>query len=456
MDLQGKKALVVGLARTGLAVVRFLAAQGARVKISEAKGAKELGPILGELGGLDVEWELGGHTVPFFMDAELIVVSPGVPLEIEPLVQARRRGIPLLSELELSFRLLRRPLIAITGTNGKTTTTTLVGEMLRASGKTAFVGGNIGRPLLHFAAAGQIEEWAVAEVSSFQLEAVADFRPAVGVLLNITEDHLDRHGDFSSYIRAKGRLFENQQPEDFAVLNADDPLVFPFPRELRSKVVLFSARRPVPVGSFLQDGAIIFRGADGQRELFPLDRLRIRGAHNLENLMAALAVAKILGCPREALQEVMEGFRGLEHRLEWAGDFRGVGYYNDSKGTNVGAVVKSLLSFTAPIWLIAGGKDKGGSYDPLRQPVAERVKGLALLGEARERMCAALGELTETVKVDSLEEAVRWASARAKPGEIVLLSPACSSFDMFKNYEERGERFKELVGELEKTGPLYV
>jgi UDP-N-acetylmuramoylalanine--D-glutamate ligase len=445
MELKGKKVLVVGLARTGIAAARFLAEKGARVKISEAKGATELSAALAALQDLSLEKELGGHTLPFFLESDLIIVSPGVPMDLNPLTAARDKGIPILSEVELAFRFLRRPLIGITGTNGKTTTTTLIGEFLRASGRSAFVGGNIGNPLIGYVASGQKEEWAVAEISSFQLEWIEFFRPHVSVLLNLTEDHLDRYPNFAEYCWAKGRIFENQKKEDYAVLSADDPLVLPYAKRVLPRVFFFSREKAVSRGCFLDGQRIIYLGEDGKKESFDVSRLQIRGAHNLENLMAAIAVGRICGCSREAIQKVMESFRGLEHRLELVREWNGVKFFNDSKGTNVGSVVKSLISFEEPVWLIAGGKDKGGDYGPLRELIQERVKGMALIGEAKDRISAALGMLTETVKFGSLEEAVHWAAAKAAPGDIVLLSPACSSYDMFANYQERGKRFKAIV-----------
>jgi len=450
MELKGKKVLVVGLARTGVATALFLYGQGAKVKISEAKSAAELAENIRALTPLPVEYEFNGHTESFFLEAELIVVSPGVPLDIRPLIQARAKGIPVISEIELAFWFLRRPLMAITGTNGKTTTTTLIGQMLKAQRQEGVVGGNIGDPLVEFISGPQEEEWVVAEISSFQLEGIVNFRPHLAVLLNITEDHLDRYPNFPEYIQAKGKIFQNQKKEDYAVLNADESLTFQFAHQIESQVVLFSSQRAVPWGCFLTPEAIYYQGKDGGKEKFGLERLQIRGAHNLENIMAAVAVGKICGCPSAILQKVIEEFPGLEHRLEWVRDIDGVSFFNDSKGTNVGSVVKSLMSFRQPVWLIAGGRDKGGDYGPLKKIISDRVKGMALIGEARQRMFDDLGRLTETVLCNSLEEAVGWAKAKASPGEVVLLSPACSSFDMFANYQERGKRFKSIVQDLEK------
>ncbi|MGC8808657.1 MAG: UDP-N-acetylmuramoyl-L-alanine--D-glutamate ligase [bacterium] len=448
MDLKGKKVLVVGLARTGLALIKFLKSQGAQVYVSEMKEAQELAAEHKYLTNEGIIAEFGGHSVPFFLQAELIVVSPGVPLNLEPLRRAQEKGIPVLSEIEIAFQFLKKPLLAVTGTNGKTTTTTLIGQICQAAGKKVFVGGNIGTPLIAFVCGPQQEEWVIAEISSFQLEGIREFRPHIAVLLNISEDHLDRYANFQDYILAKKKIFQNQRQEDFAVLNADDPLTFQFAHQVKAEVFLFSAQRSVPVGCFLEKGALIYQGADGQKERFSLANLKLKGAHNLENIMAAITATKICGCPAGAIQQVLNEFSGLEHRLEWVGEIKGVKFFNDSKGTNVGAVIKSLMSFQEPIMLIAGGKDKGGDYAPLRELIARKVKGLALIGEAQERMYSAWGKLTDTACFNTLEEAVLWSFSKAAPGDVVLLSPACSSFDMFKNYQERGQRFKEIVGRL--------
>lgn len=448
MELKGKRVLVVGLAKTGLALIHFLINQRAKILVSERKGAEEFKKIQESLSGLEIDWEFGGHSLPFFLKAELIVVSPGVPLNTEPLPKAQKQGLPIVSEVELAYWFLKKPLIAITGTNGKTTTTTLVGQMLQSSQKEVFVGGNIGVPLIDFVAGPQRAEWVVAEISSFQLEAIRKFRPHIAALLNISEDHLDRYANFQEYIAAKAKIFTNQQKEDYAVLNADDPLTFKLAATLPSNVFLFSTQRSVPLGCFLEDGAIIFRGEEGAKERFSLRNLKVKGAHNLENLMAAIIVSRICGCPSLAIQQVINDFPGLEHRMELVGEIKGVKFFNDSKGTNVGAVIKSLMSFEEPIILIAGGKDKGGDYAPLRSLIAAKVKGLALIGEAQGRMEQALGGLTKTVCLATLEEAVAWAFTQATAGDVILLSPACSSFDMFANYQERGQRFKEIVRQL--------
>ncbi|HSR11908.1 MAG TPA: UDP-N-acetylmuramoyl-L-alanine--D-glutamate ligase, partial [Thermodesulfobacteriota bacterium] len=309
-------------------------------------------------------------------------------------------------------------------------------------------GGNIGNPLINFAAGAQEEDWAVVEMSSFQLEGIEQFRPRVSVLLNITEDHLDRYASFADYGRAKERIFLNQGKEDFAVLNADDPLTFRLAERLTPRVVLFSSGRAVPWGCRLEKRAIVFRGAEGKEERFDLAKIKIRGAHNLENFMAAVAASRTCGASPEDVQKVIDTFEGIEHRLEFVRDVGGVKFFNDSKGTNVGSVVKSLQGFDEPVWLIAGGRDKEGSYSPLNELVAEKVKGMALIGEAKDRIFAALGGLTEAVKVGTLEEAVRWCFSKAKRGDVVLLSPACASYDMFLNYQDRGRQFKEIVGKL--------
>lgn len=444
MDLKGKKVLVVGLARTGRECACFLASHGAGVWLSDRRSARELKEEMEKLAGLALEYRLGGEDRRWLDGMDLVVPSPGVPATNPLLEEAVTRGIEVTSEVELAYRFLRSPLIAITGTNGKSTTTTLVGEILTAHGAKVFVGGNIGAPLIGFI--GGDWEWGVVEISSFQLEWTRRFRPRIAVLLNVTEDHLDRHATFADYCRAKERIFQAQSEEDWAVVNRDDPLVWAMRQRLQSRVLSFGFTE-VPEGVFAAENELVWR-LGRHEERFPLGRVKIRGVHNLENMMAAIAVAKAAGVPAPVIQQTLEHFAGLPHRLEFVREKDGVRYYNDSKGTNVGAVVKSLASFPAPVILIAGGVDKGGDYGALQAGIRQRVKRLILFGAAKQTIAAALGHLSDTVLVADLPAAVRDALEHARPGDVVLLSPACSSFDMFRNYAERGDLFKSLVRAL--------
>jgi len=447
MELIDKKILVVGLARTGAATARLLAERGARVTVSDNRVRGALADFLAMLSDLEITYEFGGHGDETFTSADLIVVSPGVPMNIAPLELARKRNVPVISEIELAYAFLDAPIAAITGTNGKTTTTSLTGAIFRSCGFKTFVGGNIGNPLIELVASGEAVDRVVAEISSFQLEGIVNFRPRVAVLLNITEDHLDRYASYREYIAAKLRIFANQTGDDFAILNIDDPLVANCAGTLAARVVPMSRLKPLEQGISCREGVITFAW-DGRVERFPTDSFKLRGVHNIDNCMAALATTLLLGCPAASALAAVEGFSGLPHRMEFVATVNGVDYYNDSKGTNVGSVVKSLESFPGKVTLIAGGKDKGGEYAPLAELVRERVNHLILLGEARERIRDALGQLTDTVLVGSLEEAVREAHRLAEAGDVVLFSPACSSFDMFRNYEVRGECFVSAVREL--------
>jgi len=444
MEIKGKKVLVLGLARTGRECARFLAQRGASVQVTDVRSEEELKQEMETLAALPIRYFLGGEDPDWLEGVDIIVPSPGVPAENVLLKEGSRRGIKILSEIEFACRFLRAPLVAITGTNGKSTTTTLVGEMLKASGGKVFVGGNIGTPLIGFV--GGDWEWGVVEVSSFQLEWIEEFRPRISVLLNLTEDHLDRYPNFRAYCQAKQRIFEAQDANDIAILGRDDRLVWEMRKRIRARVVSFGFSE-VDDGVFVAAREMIWR--DGSREeKFPLSRVKIQGVHNVENMMAAIAAAKSAGVSASAIQKVLEDFPGLEHRLEFVREKDGVRYYNDSKGTNVGAVVKSLASFSDPVILLAGGVDKGGDYGILRQEIRQKVRRLVLFGEAQEIIARALGDLTETVIVENLEAAVGDAFAHARAGEVVLLSPACSSFDMFRDYAERGQVFKSLVQAL--------
>lgn len=443
MNVVDKHILVVGLARTGIAVTRFLARSGARVTVTDLRTAETLAAALDELAGLSVDYVLGRHDEGDFTAAELIVVSPGVPQDSPYLAAARRAGREVITEIELAARFITAPLAAITGTNGKTTTTTLTGEIFRGCGFQTFVGGNIGNPLIELVESGEAAERVVVEISSFQLEWIKEFHPRVAVLLNLTEDHLDRYATFDEYIAAKMRIFENQDADDYAVLNLDDPLVASLAAGLKATVFPMSQEREFAEGIFCREETIVFRHV-GREERFPTDRFKLPGVHNIDNIMASLAVALLLGCDAPQALAAVEGFAGLPHRMEFVRELDGVRYYEDSKATNVGSVEKALASFTA-ITLIAGGKDKGGSYAPLEALVRERVEHLILIGEAKERMARELGSLTDTRLCTTLEEAVTLAADLAGPGGVVLFSPACSSFDMFRDYAERAERFKAAV-----------
>jgi UDP-N-acetylmuramoylalanine--D-glutamate ligase len=444
MELTGKKFWVVGLARTGTACARFLAERGARVAVSDLRPEAELESELKSLAGLTISYFFGAEKRGWLDGVDCVIPSPGVPAE-NPLVgEARARKIPVLSEIELAYRFFGAPLVAITGTNGKSTTTTLIGEMMKAGGRRVFLGGNLGTPFI--AAVSAEWDWGVLEISSFQLEWIEKFAPRIAALLNVTEDHLDRYAGFDSYRRAKERIFAAQAGHDFAVLNRDDPWVWALEKQVKAQVTSFGFSE-VPEGVFAQGDQIVWRHGASE-ETFPLARVKIPGVHNIENMMAAIAAAKLAGIGREPIQQTLDTFPGLEHRLELVRERDGVRYYNDSKGTNVGAVVKSLAGFSAPVILIAGGVDKGGDYGPLASGIKRTVRRLVLFGAAKNVIAAALGHLTETVIVDNLADAVRDSAAAARAGDVVLLSPACSSFDQFRNYAERGKNFKTLVGSL--------
>jgi len=446
MELRGKRILVVGLARTGVAVARFLVSQGAEVTVTDMKTESELADFLGELSGLPLNLELGRHVPHTFLMADLIVVSPGVPLDILPLKMARAQRRTIVSEIELAGRFISAPVIAITGTNGKTTTTTLVGEIFRKCGFATFVGGNIGNPLIELAEGNETVERVVVELSSFQLEGIECFRPKVAVLLNISEDHLDRYASYQEYIDAKVRIFMNQTADDFAILNLDDPLVARLADSLTGRVVWMSQKQELQEGIFLVGDRIVYRWA-GAEEVFPTAAFQLKGVHNIENIMAALAATLLAGCSPDCAGEAVACFRGLPHRMELVRTVNGIPWYEDSKATNVGSVEKALASFEQ-ITLIAGGKDKGGSYAPLADLVNRRVRHLVLIGEAKERIARELGDLTDTRMATTLDDAVKQAAMMTEPGGVVLFSPACSSFDMFRDYEDRANQFRKLVMDL--------
>jgi UDP-N-acetylmuramoylalanine--D-glutamate ligase len=446
--INGKRIVVVGMARTGMAAAAFLAQRGAAIMVSEVKTEGELGDSPQQLRSLGAEVEMGGHSPETFLSGDLIVLSPGVDPTIPPLGQARAKGIPIVSEVELASWFLSPPLIAVTGTNGKSTTTALIGHILSEWGKRAFVGGNIGTPLTEYLLQKAEADYIVAEISSFQLEAISSFRPWIALLLNLGEDHLDRHPTLSSYAAIKARIFLNQGPKDWAVVNWDDATVRSLIPQIRAQILPFGCSGNGGQGVWLEgNSTIVCRGRE-REEQFSLERVRIRGMHNRENIMAAIGTAAICGVPQEAIQRSLESFEGLEHRLERVGQWNGVSVYNDSKATNVASTLRALLSLDEPIILLAGGRDKGGDYSILRKPIKERAKALILMGEAKEKMQKAFQDLLPCHLVEGMEEGVRMAWDLAQEGDVILLSPACSSFDMFEDYQGRGRTFKEIVLKL--------
>jgi UDP-N-acetylmuramoylalanine--D-glutamate ligase len=444
-DFSGQQIVVVGAGRTGLALCDYFLARGGKVILSDRRSEEELA-VAPELRAKTVALDLGGHSEGVFTAADLVVVSPGIPLSVPAIRAAAGRGIRVVGEIEIAAAELRAPLIAITGTNGKSTTTSVAGEIFRAWGKRTFVGGNLGTPLIE-ATLDSDWDYLVAELSSFQLEAIETFRPRYGMLLNLSADHLDRYPDMAAYVAAKLRLFENMRAPDVAILNAGDAEVVAAVRAIAARKVWFDSTAVLEQGMGFAAGQLVWRH-DGREERFPAAELRLQGAHNLENVMAALIPALLEGCPPQLAWQAACAFTGLPHRMVAVRVLDGVTWYNDSKGTNVGSVVKSLAGLAAPVTLIAGGKDKGGDYAPLAELVREKVACLVLIGQAAERIAAELGHLTRTLRAASLPEAVRLAREETPAGGAVLLSPGCSSFDMFKSYEERGEVFTRAVLEL--------
>ncbi len=447
-DLSGKRVLVVGLARTGVAASLFSAGHGATVTATDAKPEAAMQETASRLRAAGVQLALGAHEPELFLAQDLIVVSPGVPANLPALERARAKGVPVWSEIELAWRFLRGKLVAITGSNGKTTTTSLVAHILKTAGIATLVGGNIGVPLLDLAGSSTDASVTVAEVSSFQLETIQEFRPEIGVLLNLTPDHLDRHESFEAYAAAKMRLFENQLDRDAAVLNADDPEIT---RRMPSRghIYWFSRQKRVAEGAFVRDGEIVFRADGSETVVARRGDITLRGEHNLENVLAACAASYLAGAPAPAISTGVKTFRAVEHRLEFVAQVAGVQFYNDSKATNVDATLKAIEAFPGPLLVILGGKDKGSPYTPLIEPLRQRARLAILIGAAAGKIAADIGGAVAIEHAGTLDHAVTLAAQRAKPGDVVLLAPACASFDQFENYEQRGRVFKELVARLE-------
>ncbi|MFA5181406.1 MAG: UDP-N-acetylmuramoyl-L-alanine--D-glutamate ligase [Syntrophales bacterium] len=438
MDLRGKNIAVIGLAKTGLATAEFLLHRGARVVVTDERPVPPLGDNLQAA-------RIAPHDPGILKGVELVIPSPGVPPTNPILLEAVRQGIPVWSEIELAARFLKPPMIAITGTNGKTTTTSLIGHILAGSGKKAFVGGNIGSPLIGYVDGPQEDDYAVVEVSSFQLQWIESFHPAVAILLNVTSDHLDYHGSFAAYRLAKEHIFINQCPDDLAILNADDPGTEDLRKRLAARTLLFSSTRVVSPGIYSDDCRLVFAPYPLERETYPLDMMKIPGRHNVENVMAALMAVRSCGCDPLAIITAVETFPGIAHRIEYVGEYRGLSFYDDSKGTNVDAVYRALDTFSKPVVLLMGGRDKEGDFRALIPVLKEKVKRLILFGEARDTICSIIGGIVETRLCSTLEAGIETAIAAALPGDVILLSPGCASFDEFRDYKARGQFFKDKV-----------
>ena len=465
MELANKKVLVVGLGTTGVSTARFAKNKGADVTVTDTADAYDLQEAVAEMHSHRIRTQLGGHVPEIFAEADLVVISPGVPHTIEPLELARQKGIPVLGEVELASRYIAAPIVAVTGTNGKTTTTGLVGEMLKQSGRSVFVGGNIGCPLIDAVEQNKNIDVVVAEISSFQLDTIETFRPRVGVLLNIAEDHLDRYPDLQAYARSKARLFENQQSGDVAILNGSDALTMKITEHIHSRKLVFIAdgnQSPQPrAGAVVTAGGIEFRlpaaftGSDEHSNATPVESRRpatilssqigLFGSHNLENAAAAALAALAAGGTWEGVESALRDVRPLAHRLEFVTTVDSVHYYNDSKATNVDAVARALECFDQPVILLMGGRNKNIAFHTLAERIRKGVKHLVAFGESREEIKRAFTGLVPLSTATGMAEAVDNARRAAVTGDVVLLSPACTSFDMYTSYAQRGDDFRDLV-----------
>jgi len=449
VELKGKKVLVVGLGKSGLAAALFLRRRGAHVTVSDVRSAEALAKDIPALLEEGIMVETGGHGLLTFRRQDLIVVSPGVPLGTPELVQVKGFGLPVIGELELAARFLKGKSVAITGSNGKTTTTALLGEILQEAGLPTLVGGNIGVPVVALIDESTEQSWSVLEVSSFQLETTEQFHPNIAVILNITPDHLDRHGTFENYARAKERIFAAQDEQDQVVLNADNVRAAAAAARSKAKVYWFSLEHPVPQGTWVENGFVVYREAKdaATEKVLPLSGIPLKGEHNVENVLAAVCAARLAGAPAEAIRRAIEQFKAVEHRLEYVATLNGVEYYNDSKATNVDATAKAIAAFSSGIHLILGGKDKNSDYTQLADLLRTRVRAVYTIGTAAAKIESQLRGMVQIHPCETLVKAVNAAAAAARPGEVVLLAPACSSFDQFESYEHRGRVFKELVNE---------
>jgi UDP-N-acetylmuramoylalanine--D-glutamate ligase len=444
MDLKGMNVLVVGMKETGKALCNYLLRKGARIIISDVNEKVFIPENIREQA---IFIETGKHTIETFERADLIVLSPGVPMYIEPVLRAREKGIKVIAEVELAFYELRGKIIGITGSNGKSTTATLTHKIISDSGRRAYLCGNIGTPLISYVENSKDEDFYVVELSSFQLEGIDKFRPRISSIINITPDHLDRYHNFEDYVSAKKRIFLNQEMEDFAVLNLDDPVSSRFFGEVRATSYFFSKDKEVKRGSFLRGSRIYYRDVEDS-EIMEREKISLIGVHNLENVLASITISILAGVEKEGIEKSVMEFKGLEHRMEYVGRIGEVVFYNDSKATNVDATLKSIQSFGHGIVIIMGGRDKEGNFSILKDEIRRRVKGIVLIGEAKDKIKKALSGICEMREAEDMKSAVRTAFDMAYPSGVVLLAPGCASFDMFENFEHRGRVFKKEVLEL--------
>jgi len=449
MNLAGKNIIVVGLGESGAAAARWLALQGAHVTVSEKQEEYDLDrKLLKGLFESGIKLECGGHKIKTFLESDLIVVSPGVPLDIEPLVESRKKEVPIIGEVELASRYLKTQAIAVTGTNGKSTVVKLIGDMFHKGGRSVFVGGNFGPPLAEYVGGSQRDDYAVLELSSFQLDTIERFSPLVALILNVSPDHLDRYEDYEAYARSKEKIFANQGKGQILILNDDDPWLRSLQPKNGPAVFRYGSKGDGGRHAFLDNGGITVRLPGGKEVRFSLDRFALPGNHNRSNLMAAILTALLLEVAPPSIQDAIDHFEGLPHRLELVDEVRGVTFYNDSKATNIDAAIKSITSFARPVILIAGGRHKGSDYLPLVEAASDRVKGAIFLGEAGGLLAEASADRIPWKMATDMSDAVALAYAQSQKGDVVLLAPACSSFDMFRNFQHRGVVFREAVRRL--------
>jgi len=455
MELKNKRVLVVGLGKSGKSAALFLRDHGAKVTVSDVRSAEALAGEIPALLDAGIMVETGGHGLLTFRRQDLIVVSPGVPYDTPELKQVRAFGLPIIGELELASRFLQGQIVAVTGSNGKTTTTSLLGKIFTNAGGPTLIGGNIGTPVIDLIAQSTPQTVSVLEVSSFQLETVVEFRPHIAVVLNITQDHLDRHGTFENYAAMKARITAQQTPEDFFVLNAEDKPTQMLAAKTKAQVFWFSGRRAIKQGAFVHGESVVFLAREGAKPepVMPLADIPLKGAHNVENVLAAVCAARLGGVAAKSIRASIAGFKAVEHRLEFVATVRDVSFFNDSKATNVDATRKALEAFAGCVHLILGGKDKNSNYTELADLIRARVKTVYTIGSAAEKIERHLAGVVKIVSAGTLDAAVRQAAQNAVAGDIVLLAPACSSFDQFTSYEHRGRVFKELVKGL-ASGPV--